>query len=100
MSIRVVGNVQQFSHYNFTATTVAADIFSHIPVRTNTIIIDNTDATNSILISFDAGTNWKTIAAGSNIQLECDNYCNRHTSLQIKSSASTVAVECLFGSEV
>ncbi len=99
MAERVRSDAQLLSHLNGTATTIASGALT-VPAKTNYILISNTDSTNKLLVSFDGAVNFLTIQPLASLSLDVDNFSNRNTNLQVKSSASTVAYEVLFGSEI
>jgi len=66
------------------ATVTFASAAKHIQV-------ENMDGTNSIYISFDAGTKWRTIQPGYIIDIDCDSVA----SLDIKADADATAYEML-----
>lgn len=75
-------------HFNGTATTAPATIDMGTGVVS--LIIDNLDVTNNLLISFDGGTLFKTLGVGKTLSMEIST-----TKLVVKSSALTVAYEVL-----
>ena len=75
-------------HHNGTATTTPANVpFSG---TSKSILIDNLDASNNLLVSFDGGSNTKTILPGQSLSIEAN-----HSSVDVSSSAATVAFEML-----
>lgn len=93
MATSINGAVNKIQHDNYTATTTAAEKTPTNPF--NFLLIRNTDSTNSVLVSFDGDVTYFTIPPGSTLSLEV----NRMKSYHVKSSASTIAVQCLYGSE-
>lgn len=95
MAQRFRADAQLLTHSNNSVTTAPSTIT--IPSQTSFICVNNTDGTNNLLVSFD-GTNYFTLLPGQSISVEGDNIGARN-SLKLKSSAGTIASECLFGSE-
>lgn len=88
---RAAANVVR--HDNYTATTTPT---TKTPIdQANFLLIENLDATNSILISFDGGVTFKTLAPGKFLGMEVSQLL----SYVVRSSAGTASVECLYGSE-
>jgi hypothetical protein len=100
MASRVRSDVQQFIHDNYSidGTPATKEAGLHIdgsPVLINYLLIENMDSTNSIAVSFDGGTNWKTLKPGYSIDVEVDSFVN----YMVKALAGTVPVEALYGVE-
>lgn len=97
MSTRVRSDVQKLVHDNFTASTTPSA--RTLPSGQVTWVrVNNPDATNNLLVSFD-GTNYTTLKPGSDpLEVSVDNLA-RFNSLTIKTSASTIAAEVLYGVE-
>ena len=93
MATRMRFDAQKFTHDNFLASTTASS--RTLPAKTNFVLVDNLDASISILVSLDAGLNFKTVKAGNSLSVDCDSLA----SLYIKSASGTPSVECLYGSE-
>ena len=75
-------------HHNGTATTTPAnEAFSG---TSKSILIDNTDVSGDLLVSFDSGANTKTIVPGQSLSVEAN-----HTSVEVSASAGTVSYEIL-----
>lgn len=75
-------------HHNGTATTTPANVpFSG---TSKAILIDNLDASKNLLVSFDGGANTKIVLPGQSLSIEAN-----HTSVDVSSSAGTVAFEML-----
>ena len=84
---------QLLTHDNYSVTT--SPDTKTLPFRSNFLFIENMDSVNSLLVSFDSGTTFKTILANRSLSVDMDSIA----SYQIKSSAGTPLVECLYGSE-
>lgn len=93
MATRTRSDVQKLTHDNY-ATAVGA-VTKSLPSNTTSIFIENMDASISVLVSFDGGTLFKVVKAGSAISADVDNI----QSYRIKSASGTPNVECLYGSE-
>lgn len=93
MSQRMRSDAQKFTHDNRALSTTAATVT--LPKACTSILIDNVDAAISDLVSFDGGTNFKTVKAGSQLSVDCDSL----VSFQIKSASGTPNVEMLYASE-
>lgn len=75
-------------HHNGSATTAPATVsFSG---TSKSLLIENRDSTNDLLISFDGDSNTKTIGPGQSLSIEAN-----HASVRVSSSAGTVAYEML-----
>lgn len=98
MAIRITANVQIISHLNGTATTSLSSALT-IPSDSNAMVIQNADDTNNLLLTVD-GTNFFTIYPHGSVSLDVDDFNNRNSFIKVKSSAATVAYQCLFGAEV
>lgn len=92
MATRTRADAQKFTHSNFATATSSAT--KTLPSNTTSILISNTDSTDSVLVSLD-GTNYVTIPKNMSLSVDCDNLAN----YKIKSSANTPAVECVYASE-
>lgn len=97
MSTRMRADAQKITHDNYSATTTP--VTKTLPDKTNFILIENMDATNSVLVSFDAGVKFKTINPNRALSMDIDG-ASPITSYQVKSSAGTPSVECFYGSEL
>ena len=98
MATEIRTAVNKIAHDNYNAAvTAATKTLPAGPVQNSgvSILIHNTDASIAILVSFDGGTNWKTIPAGSSLPLDVSHL----PSYQVKSASGTPAVECLYGYE-
>lgn len=93
MSTRTRADAQTFTHDNYSTSGTPAT--KTLPAHTSSILIVNTDGTDSVLVSFDGGTTYLTITHGNSLSLECDGV----VSYKVKSSANTPAAQCLYGSE-
>lgn len=65
------------------------------PYLINSLYIENMDSSIDVYVSFDKGTKWKTIKAGTYLSLQTDSF----TSYMIKSASGTPAIEALYGVE-
>ena len=75
-------------HHNGSAVVTPATVtFSG---TSKSILIENRDATNDLLVSFDGDTNTKTIGSQQTLSIEAN-----HASVRVSSSAGTVAYEML-----
>ncbi len=75
-------------HKNGSATGTPATVtFSG---TSKSLLIENRDATNNLLVSFDGGANTKTIGPNQVLSIEAN-----HASVDVSSSAGTVAYEML-----
>lgn len=91
----VTSPVGQIVHANYNATgTAAAKTLTAYCV---TLLIRNTDATNSISVSFDGDVTYFAIPAGQTLALEVSP---RLRTYHVKTGGSTVAVETLQGVEI
>ena len=95
MSTRIRSCAQTITHDNFATTTVAAT--KSLPDQSTSIFIENMDNTNNLLVSFDGGSNFKTILPLKSLSLDLDFSGSR--TYKIKSSAGTPNAECLYASE-
>jgi hypothetical protein len=93
MATRFRSDAQKFTHDNYNAAVTAAK--KTLPAGCTSLLIDNTDGSISVLVSFDGGTKYKTIIALARLSLDVDGL----QSYYIKSASGTPAVECLYGSE-
>jgi hypothetical protein len=97
MSSHSITPSTKFAHLNSTLTTVtAAQTF---PANTNFISIFNSDSTNNVLISFDGDVTTFPLLPLGNFSFDCNDFKSRNT-LNLKSSASTIAVKIVYGYEV
>lgn len=94
MSARQRSDVQLVTHDNYGTTTTAAT--KTLPHGVSAVLIENMDSTDNLLVSFDNGATFKTIAPGKALSIDVDNL----VSYKIKSSANTPLAQCLYGSEV
>ena len=75
-------------HHNGNATVTPADVtFSG---TSKSILIQNRDGTNNLLVSFDGGSNTKTVDPNQSLSIDAS-----HTVVKVSSSAGTVAYEML-----
>jgi len=75
-------------HHNGSATVTPADVtFSG---TSQSILIQNRDGTNDLLVSFDAGATTKAINPGQSLSIDAS-----HPSVKVSSFAGTVAYEML-----
>jgi len=82
----VVGGVVE--HYNGDAELIAATVtFSG---ATSRIVIENMSLTATVSVSFDGGTNYRTIAIGATLDVVASA-----TSMEIKASAASTPYEIL-----
>lgn len=79
------------AHYNGTATTSPATV-TFDPIG-KSIFIQNTSTLNNLLISFDAGTTFKTLTPGSAFSIDAGL-----VSIVVKSSAGSVDYESVVAS--
>ncbi|TDI97051.1 MAG: hypothetical protein E2O29_02095 [Deltaproteobacteria bacterium] len=75
-------------HHNGTATTTPANVT--FTGTSKAILIDNLDASNNLLVSFDGGANTKTVLPGQSLSIEAN-----HSAVAVSSSAATVPFEML-----
>ena len=75
-------------HANGTAMLVAATV--NFAGTTKHVQIENMDTIKNILVSFDAGVNWRTVQPGYILDIDC-----AIASLQIKASADNCLYELL-----
>lgn len=75
-------------HFNGSATTTAAPV--DVGTGVAAIVIENMDATNNLLVSFDGGTTFKTVKPGIILTVDVST-----RNLVVKSSAGTVNYEIL-----
>ncbi len=75
-------------HFNGTATTTPDTV--ELVVGVVSILIDNLDVTNDLLVSFDRGAKFKTIGEGRSLSIDTST-----RSLVVKSSAGSVNYEIL-----
>lgn len=94
MSTRTRVDVRVIQHDNYTATTTPATKTPTTPA--NFVVMRNADATNDLMISFDAGVTYFSIGALQSLSFEVDGL----VSYMVKSSAATVAAQCLYGREI
>ena len=101
MASRNRTDVQKVIHDNFNAVVGGATKTSGTrpdgsgPYLINSFYIENMDDTINISVSFDGGTKWKTVKAGTYLSLQVDSF----TSYVIKSASGTPAVETMLGVE-
>ena len=98
MATEIRTAVNKIAHDNYNAAVTAATKTLPAGSVTNacvSLLIHNTDTSINISVSFDAGTTWKIIPAGSSLALEVSHL----PSYQVKSASGTPAVECLYGYE-
>lgn len=93
MSISIKADARTLEHDNFATSTSDATKTPTVPA--NFILIENMDAVISVLVSFDGGTTYKTVKAGSVLSMDVDNL----KTYVIKSASGTPNVEALYGSE-
>lgn len=73
-----------------TPDTAGVVKFTHV---TNAVLIDNLSTTDTLQVSFDGGTNYKTICKGGSLSVAIDGLIT----LSVKSPAATVGYEILYG---
>ena len=93
MPTEVRGAANKIEHSNRTDGTGVVTVTPNSPA--NFILIDNTHATQNVLVSFDAGTTFKTIKPGVTLTLDVSQL----KSYQIKGSAAGTTSEALHGLE-
>lgn len=97
MSQRIRADAQKLTHDNYSAAVGPAT--KTLPAKTNFLLIENMDSTDSVKVSFDAGITFKDIGPGKALSLDIDG-SSPIKSYVVKSSAGTPAVQCLYGSEL
>lgn len=75
-------------HYNGIAMLIAATVT--FAATTKHVQIENMDSTKNLLVSFDGGTNWRTIQPGYILDIDC-----AIADLDIKASADNCNYEIL-----
>lgn len=75
-------------HHNGTAIVTPATV--NFSGTSKSILIENRDSTNNLLISFDSGANTKTIAPGQSMSIDAN-----HALVDVSASAGIVAYEML-----
>ena len=75
-------------HHNGSATVTPATV--NFSGTSKSILIENEDLSQNLLVSFDAGANTKTIGPGQSISIEAS-----HASVQVSSSLGTISYEML-----
>lgn len=93
MSTRTRVDVSVIQHDNYTATVSAVTKTPTTPA--NFLVLRNADPTNSLMVSFDAGVSFFSIGPLQTLSFDVDGLI----SYVVKSSAATVAAECLYGRE-
>lgn len=93
MATEVVSDAEKITHDNYSAAVGA--VTKTLPAKCSAIFIENMDATDSVLVSFDGGTLFKTITAGKNLSIDVAFIL----SYVVKASANTPAVQALYASE-
>jgi len=84
------------SHENGTVGTSAIDIPSSAGNVIQAILIDNTDNSKDLLVSFDGGTNYKTITPESILSWLLKG---NQTQVKLKASGATTSFEILLNLE-
>lgn len=93
MATNTKAAAESFQQDNYNATT--SPVTKTPTLKTNFLFIHNLDATNNVLVSFNAGVTFTTIAPSQALSIDCD----KMISYVVKSSAGTVAVEAIYGQE-
>lgn len=93
MPTAVTAAANTVEHDNYATSTSAATKTPATPA--NYLLIENMDATDNVLVSFDGGSTFKTIKPNSSLRIDVDKL----KSYDVKSSANTPAVEALYGFE-
>lgn len=100
MADRVYSAVEKITQENYATSTSPAT--KTLPIKCSLVLIRNTDATDSILVSLD-GTTYFTIPAGQFLSLDVDFQGSTTTgtgkTYLVKSSANTPTANCIYGSE-
>lgn len=78
------------THFNGTVGTTPATTITPAS-NTKTILLENTHATQNILVSLDAGSNWKTLRPYGVLSLEC-----AVASFQVKGSGAATSYEGIY----
>lgn len=86
---------QTLTHENYSTTTTAAT--KTLPAQCTSLFIENMDATDNVLVSFDNGVTFKTIKPTNSLSIDVDFTSAR--TYKVKSSANTPNAECLYSSE-
>ena len=81
-------NVGTPKHYNGVANVLSATV--NFAATTKSILVQNIDAAKIVYISFDGGSNWKSIKPLDNVSLQC-----AISSLDIKASVDGANYEIL-----
>ena len=87
----VAAHANEAKHYNGTATTTPATI-TFTPTG-KSIFIQNTASSNNLLISFDAGSNFKTLKPSEAFSIDAGL-----VSIDVKSSSGSVTYESVVAS--
>jgi hypothetical protein len=93
MAHRMRADAGTIVHDNYICT--ASYVEKTFANKANFILIQNTDATNTVNVSFDAGVTDFQIVAGASLSLDVDNL----QSIHLKGSASGEVLHILVGSE-
>lgn len=91
MSTRIRFNAEKFVHDNYSPNSSPAT--KTLPSNCTALLIDNVGS-NAVQVSFDGGSNYKTVNAGANLSLDVDGI----KSYMVQSSSGST-VECLYGAE-
>ena len=66
-------HIGKVEHHNGTISTTKAQVTpTAADAKIMTVLIQNTHASNTLQVSFDASTNWFTIAAGKSLAVGAD----------------------------
>ena len=76
-------------HYNGNANIISAIVSFNGPAKH--IQVEDMDDKDNLYVSFNGGTNWRTIRPGEILDINCDGV----TSLDIKAEADTTPYEIL-----
>ena len=101
MATRTRSDCQKFIHDNYNAvvspggTKTAGTRPDSSAYLINSLYVENMDLSIDIYLSFDGGTKWKTVKAGTWFSIQCDSLA----SYMVKSASGTPAVECVYGVE-
>lgn len=101
MATRIVSNAGKFIHDNYSAAVTPASKNAGLdalnePYLINFLYIENMDLNIDIYVSFDGGSKWKTVKAGTFLSISSD----RLLSYQVKAASGTPSVEAVYGVEI
>lgn len=85
------------THINGTATTTPAALVANNSQESARIIVNNTDATNLLQLSFDGGVTFFNVRPNSTVDLPIQTLMK---DVRVRSSAATVAYQILWISVV